>query len=154
MAELVAAAKVPVILMHMLGTPRDMQNNPRYDDCVEDVARFFEERIDFAISAGIDKSRIILDPGIGFGKRLSDNIELLARLERFKAFGLPLLIGTSRKSFIGMLQDSDRPASARIGGSIASGVTAVMKGANIVRVHDVAETVEALKVVSAVKGAI
>ncbi len=151
MAGTVAAAKAPVVLMHMLGTPRDMQRDPRYDDCVEEIAEFFEERIEHCLKTGIDRTKIILDPGIGFGKRLGDNLEILRRLERFKAFGLPLLVGASRKSFIGMLQNSDRPAGSRIGGSIASAVAAVVRGANIVRVHDVAETVEALKVVSAIR---
>ena len=151
MAEVAAGAKVPVVLMHMLGTTKDMQNNPAYVDCVKEIGEFFKQRIDFALSRGIDRSKIILDPGIGFGKRLSDNIAILTDLAEFKKFGLPILIGTSRKAFIGTLSETDRPAADRIGGSIASMVAAVLNGANIVRVHDVRESVEALKVVTALR---
>lgn len=152
MAALAAQTKVPVILMHMLGTPKSMQDNPHYDNCVEEIVVFFKERVAYCKQSGIDKSKLIIDPGIGFGKRLADNIEILSRLAEFKALGLPVLIGTSRKSFINMLNPSDKPPRMRIGGSIASMVAAVLNGANIVRVHDVAETVEALKVVAALKG--
>ncbi len=151
MAELVAATKVPVVLMHMLGTPRDMQVSPNYVDCIKEITDFFRERVEFAVSRGIDRSKIILDPGIGFGKRLADNIEILANIAEFRKLGLPILVGTSRKSFIGMLNDAGRPASERLGGSIASMVAAVFNGANIVRVHDVKESVEALKVIAAMR---
>lgn len=151
MAELIATKKVPLTLMHMLGTPRNMQKNPRYDNCVEEIARFFKERIDFCIKNGIDKSKLILDPGIGFGKRLCDNLEILSGLRSFKQFALPLLVGVSRKSFIGMLHPVDSPAHRRLGGSLAAVVAAVINGADIVRVHDVAETVEALKVIQAIR---
>lgn len=151
MAEIIANAKVPVILMHMLGTPQNMQMNPTYKDCVNEIKSFFEERINFCIEAGIDKSKIILDPGIGFGKRLSDNLEILQKLNILKKINLPLLIGTSRKSFINMIDPSGEPAYNRIGGSIASAVLAVQNGANIIRVHDVKETVEALKITMAIK---
>jgi len=151
MAEVIASRKVPVVLMHMLGTPRDMQKDPHYENCVQEITRFFAERIDFCIKNGIDRSQIILDPGIGFGKRLSDNLDILTRLQRFKKFSLPLLVGVSRKSFIGMIHPSGRPADQRIGGSIAAAVAAVNNGADIVRVHDVAPTVEALKVIQALK---
>ncbi|MEA2031730.1 MAG: dihydropteroate synthase, partial [candidate division Zixibacteria bacterium] len=110
-----------------------------------------EERIEFCRQNGIDKSRLILDPGIGFGKRLSDNIEILSNLKRFTSFGLPLLVGASRKSFINMLNPSDKSADNRIGGSLAAAVTAVINGASMVRVHDVGHTVEALKVVQAIR---
>jgi dihydropteroate synthase len=151
MAELIATKKVPLTLMHMLGTPRNMQKNPRYDNCVEEVARFFKERIDFCIKSGIDKSKLILDPGIGFGKRLCDNLEVLSGLRTFKQFALPLLVGVSRKSFIGMLHPVDSEAHRRLGGSLAAVVAAVINGTDIVRVHDVAETVEALKVIQAIR---
>ena len=151
MAELIATKKVPLALMHMLGTPRDMQKNPRYDNCVEEIAQFFRERVDFCIKNGIDKSKLILDPGIGFGKRLCDNLEILSGLRSFKQFALPLLVGVSRKSFIGMLHAVDSPSDQRLGGSLAAAVAAVINGADIVRVHDVAETVEALKVIQAIR---
>jgi dihydropteroate synthase len=130
-----------------------MQIDPHYGDCVEEIAAFFEERIHYCREQGVDKSRIILDPGIGFGKRLSDNLELLARLGRFRCFGLPVMVGASRKSFIGMLSPSSQAPDRRLGGSIAAAVAAVMHGAAIVRVHDVAPTVEALKVIQGIMGA-
>jgi len=151
MVELVAEKKVTVILMHMQGKPDDMQKNPKYDNCVEELVDFFHKRIDYCHSKGIDKNKIIIDPGIGFGKRLMDNIDILAHLDSFQQLGCPLLIGTSRKSFINMLNQPRKLASQRIGGSVASMALAVYKGANIVRVHDVAETVEAIKVVMAIK---
>jgi dihydropteroate synthase len=153
MGPLIAERKVPVVLMHMLGTPRDMQKSPSYLNCLDEIAEFFEERIEFAQKAGIDKSKIILDPGIGFGKRLNDNLSLLAGLDRYKRFRLPLLVGASRKSFIGMLHQSASTPEERIGGSIAAAVTAVRNGADIVRVHDVAPTVEALKVFQGIESA-
>ena len=151
MADLIASEKVPVVLMHMLGTPRHMQENPHYENCVQDIFQFFAERIDYCIKNGIDKAQIILDPGIGFGKRLVDNLDILANLLRFKEFSLPLLVGASRKSFIGMLDANGRAADQRIGGSIAAAVAAVLNGADIVRVHDVAQTVQALKVIQAIR---
>lgn len=153
MVGLIAKKRVPVVLMHMLGEPRNMQQHPRYDNCVEDIASFFKERIEFCTANGIDKSRLILDPGIGFGKRLSDNIEILAGLRRFAALNLPILIGASRKSFIGMLHPTDKQADQRSGGSIAAAVVAALHGASILRVHDVAQTVEALKVMQAIREA-
>ncbi len=151
MAPLVAERKVPVILMHMLGTPRDMQKNPSYRDCVAEISQFFTERIAFAVKMGIDKSKIILDPGIGFGKRLMDNIEIIAKFKEFKKLSRPLMVGVSRKSFIGMLNPDGSFPDRRLGGSIAAAVAVVLNGADIIRVHDVAETVEALKVIQAVK---
>jgi len=148
MAKVVSETKVSVILM--LGNPQNMQSDPTYNSVNDEIISFFSERISFAQSKKIDKSKLILDPGIGFGKRLSDNIKILSELEQFKQFNLPLLIGTSRKSFIDMLHPSSNKADSRIGGSIASAVCAVANGANIVRVHDVSETVEALKVLQAV----
>jgi len=153
MASLIAERKVPVVLMHMLGTPRDMQKNPGYHNCIEEIAEFFEERIGFCQQSGVDKTKIILDPGIGFGKRLNDNLALLAGLSRYKKFRLPLLVGASRKSFIGMLHQAASSPEERLGGSIAAAVTAVRNGADIVRVHDVAPTVEALKVFQGIETA-
>lgn len=151
MIDLVGSRCVPVILMHMLGTPATMQIEPRYDDCVREISEFFAERVGVCETRGIDTSRIIIDPGIGFGKRVSDNIEILARLAEFKHLGVPLMVGTSRKSFIGKIYQSDNPARLRLGGSIASMVAAVINGADIVRVHDVAESVEAIKILSAIR---
>ena len=151
MATLVAEQKAPLVLMHMLGKPKEMQNNPHYEDCVLEIDGFFAERLEFCQRSGIDKSKIILDPGIGFGKRLSDNLEILARLGELARFGLPLLTGASRKSFIGMLSPTEGKADERLGGSIAAAVIAVANGADIVRVHDVAQTVSALKLLQAVK---
>lgn len=151
MAGVIVDAKVPVVLMHMLGTPRDMQTSPQYRDCVGEIGDFFDERLSFCRERGIDRSKIILDPGIGFGKRLSDNLAILTHLERFRRFGLPLMVGASRKSFIGMLSSLSEIPERRLGGSIAAAVAAVMNGADIVRVHDVAQTVEALKVIQAVR---
>ena len=151
MPDVVANCKVPVVLMHMKGTPGQMQQDPHYDDCVGEIQQFFRDRIEFCKLAGIDKSKIILDPGIGFGKRLFDNTEILANLETFKIFSLPIMIGVSRKSFIGMINPTDSRAANRIGGSIAAALLAIQNGANIVRVHDVAETVEAIKVIKAIR---
>ncbi len=152
LAPLVAERKAPAILMHMQGEPRTMQKNPHFDDCVRELIAFFHERIGHAVEHGIDKSKLILDPGIGFGKRLQDNLDILSRLAAFKTLGLPILVGASRKRFIAMLHDADRPAAERLGGSIAAAVIAVNNGAAIVRAHDVAPTVEALKVLQAVRG--
>lgn len=151
MPQLIAEKKVPVVLMHMLGRPRDMQKNPHYDNCVKEINEFFEERISYCLKNGIDKSQLILDPGIGFGKRLSDNIEILAGLKSFMHFGLPLVIGASRKSFINMLYPGTEEPARRLGGSIAAAVAAANNGADIIRVHDVHETVEALKVNMAIR---
>jgi len=151
MAGVIAEKKAPLILMHMLGVPRDMQKNPEYKDCVAEIIEFFKERVAFCIDTGIDKSKIIIDPGIGFGKRLSDNIEILVKIGKFRELNLPVLVGVSRKSFIGMLHPSGNLPDQRMGGSIAATVAAILNGADIVRVHDVAETVEALKVIQALK---
>jgi dihydropteroate synthase len=141
----------PIIIMHMLGTPRTMQDNPSYADCVNQLKDFFDERIDFCMKNGIKKDRIILDPGIGFGKRLQDNLLIIKRLDEFKTFGCPVMIGTSRKSFISMITGIKGDADKRIGGSIASMLLALSRGCNIVRVHDVAETVEAIKISEAIR---
>jgi len=151
MAGVIAEKKAPLILMHMLGVPRDMQKNPEYKDCVAEIIEFFKERVAFCIDTGIDKSKIIIDPGIGFGKRLSDNIEILVKIGKFRVLNLPVMIGVSRKSFIGMLHPGGNLPHQRLGGSIAAAVAAILNGADIVRVHDVAETVEALKVIQALK---
>jgi dihydropteroate synthase len=151
MVKLVARTSVPVVLMHMLGRPKDMQVNPSYEDCVAEIKAFFTERIAFAVSHGVDTSQIIIDPGIGFGKRLADNIDILAELDEFQSLSRPILVGASRKSFIGMLSPSTEPPESRLGGSIAAAVMATLHGADIIRVHDVRETVEAMKVMLATR---
>lgn len=150
-SALAACAKlaVPVCLMHMQGQPRTMQQSPHYHDVVQDIVQFFQERIAACETAGIARQRLILDPGFGFGKTLSHNVELLRRLAAFSDLGLPILVGLSRKSMIGALLDN-RPVEGRLHGSVASAVIAAMQGASIVRVHDVGATVDALKIVNAV----
>jgi dihydropteroate synthase len=152
MSVVAARTGVPVILMHMLGKPRDMQVKPEYSDCVGEIGEFFEERMGAALEAGIARERIILDPGIGFGKRIQDNLDILRRCGEFARFGRPLLVGASRKSFIAQVPGGAGEPSNRIGGSIAAAIMAVANGASIVRVHDVAATVEALHVWRAIQG--
>jgi len=147
--ETAASLGVPVVLMHMLGEPRSMQEAPDYEDVVADVHRFLAERIFSAEMAGIDKKRIVVDPGFGFGKTLAHNLALLARFERFADLGVPVLAGLSRKSSIGALTGRDDPHD-RVFGSVAAHLIAVQRGAMLVRVHDVAATVDALKVCNAV----
>src|SRR3954470_5346789 len=148
MAGLCAGRDCIVVLMHMQGEPRTMQKDPTYDDVVDDVKAFLAERIDFAVAAGVAEERISIDPGIGFGKGLEHNLELLARLGELRDLGRPVVVGTSRKSFIGKLDGS--AVGERQGGTIASSVIAVANGAAAVRVHDVAMVAEALRVVGAV----
>ena len=144
-----AALGVPVVLMHMLGEPRSMQEDPRYDDVVAQVHRFLAERIFAAEMAGIPRRRIVADPGFGFGKTTAHNLELLAGLERLAELGVPVLAGLSRKRSIGELTGRQVPAE-RVAGSVAAHLLAAQRGARIVRVHDVAATVDALKVWEAV----
>jgi dihydropteroate synthase len=147
MAGLVADRGVGICLMHMRGEPRTMQDDPRYDDVVDDVRAFLEERMGAATAAGIAEERIWLDPGIGFGKTIDHNLELLRRLDELAALGRPLVIGTSRKSFLGRI--TGREAGERLPGTIATNVLALARGASIFRVHDVAEVAEALAVAAA-----
>jgi dihydropteroate synthase len=148
LAEVVAAAQADCCLMHMLGTPRTMQRDPRYDDVVSEVKAFLEERMRFAVAAGIAEERILLDPGIGFGKTVAHNLQLLARLRELVALGRPIVIGTSRKSFIGRLTGREAPAD-RVAGTIATNVLALERGASVFRVHDVAPVHDALAVAAA-----
>jgi len=150
MAALCAERKVGVVLMHMPGNPRTMQDDPSYADVVDDVKAFLAERVEAAVAAGIDEERIWLDPGIGFGKTLEHNLELLRRLGELREFGRPLVIGTSRKSFIGKVDGS--AVDERIGGTIASTVFAAAEGADVLRVHDVAESAQAMRVTEAILG--
>jgi len=147
-AGLVADRGVDCCLMHMLGEPRTMQIDPRYDDVVGDVKAFLEERMSFAVRAGIAEDHILLDPGIGFGKTLEHNLELLRRLDELVALGRPVVIGTSRKSFLGTLTGREDP-QARVPGTIATNVLAYERGARVFRVHDVAPVVDALRVTAA-----
>jgi dihydropteroate synthase len=140
-----ADLKVPVCLMHMQGEPRTMQQAPHYDDVVSDVRRFLAERIFACEMSGIDKKRIVVDPGFGFGKTLEHNLGLLRALDQFAALGVPLLVGLSRKGMIGTLTGRENPAD-RAAGSAAAALLAVQKGAAIVRVHDVAATRDVLAV--------
>jgi dihydropteroate synthase len=147
MAPLVAERRVDVCLMHMLGEPRTMQDNPCYDEVVTDVARFLRERMEFAVSRGVAEEQILLDPGIGFGKTVQHNLELLRRLDEIVALGRPVLVGTSRKSFLGRL--TGREVDDRLAGTIATNVIALERGARIFRVHEVAPVLDALKVAAA-----
>ena len=139
-----AKANVPICLMHMQGQPRTMQSDPHYVDLITDVNRFFNERIQACEQYGIARQQLILDPGFGFGKTMAHNYQLLAQLEQFHQFGLPLLAGMSRKSMISKLLN--KPPMDCVAGSLACATIAAMKGAQIIRVHDAQETVDALKV--------
>ncbi len=148
MAGLCAERGAGLVLMHMKGDPRTMQENPVYEDVVDEVKAFLAERLEVAIAAGVDEERVWLDPGIGFGKTLEHNLELLRRLGELRDLGRPLVVGTSRKGFIGRVDGS--AVEDRLGGTIASSVLAVAEGADVVRVHDVAEAAQALKVAGAI----
>ena len=159
MAGVVAGAGVRCCLMHMLGEPRTMQADPRYGDVVDDVRAFLAERLEFAASAGIARERIMLDPGIGFGKTVEHNLALLARLQEIASLGRPVVIGTSRKSFIGRILGRSHAAGdsaaidRRLGGTIATNLIALERGARIFRVHDVGPVGDALAVAAATLGA-
>ena len=144
-----AELSVPVCLMHMQGNPETMQQQPSYDDVVAEVMDFLRQRIDAALDAGVDPGNIIVDPGFGFGKTLEHNLLLLRSLPELKQLGVPLLVGMSRKGMIGAILD--KPADQRLYGSLSVAVIAAMLGADIVRVHDVEETVDALAMVRALR---
>lgn len=147
--DLLANSNAGVCLMHMQGLPANMQDNPLYKDVVNEVLVFLQARLQASIYKGIDKTRILLDPGFGFGKTRAHNIALIQQLESFSTLGQPLLVGLSRKSILGQMTGND--VEARLYASIAASVIAAQKGARILRVHDVKATVEALKVVSAIQ---
>jgi dihydropteroate synthase len=149
MASLVATERVPLVLMHMQGTPQTMQAEPRYGDVTREVRDFLAMQLYEAMDAGIVPESIILDPGIGFGKTLDHNLQLLRTIPALAALGQPLLVGASRKAFIGKILNLDAPD--RLEGSLAAAVAAVLAGANIVRVHDVAETSRAVRVADAIR---
>jgi dihydropteroate synthase len=147
MVEVVAEHEVECCLMHMLGEPRTMQQDPHYDEVVSDVKGFLEARMSFAVAHGVDEERILLDPGIGFGKTDVHNLELLGRLHELTELGRPIVIGTSRKSFLGRL--TGRPVQDRLAATIATNVIAYERGARIFRVHDVAPVRDALLITAA-----
>ncbi len=147
MAEVIAAADIDCCLMHMLGEPRTMQRDPRYDDVVSEVKAFLERRMELAVSQGIAEHKIVLDPGIGFGKTTEHNLELLRRLDEIVALGRPVAIGTSRKSFLGRI--TAKPVEDRIAATIATNVLAYVRGARVFRVHDVAPIHDALAITAA-----
>ncbi|MGY8750473.1 MAG: dihydropteroate synthase [Fidelibacterota bacterium] len=138
MANLVSTRKVPIILMHMQGSPQNMQLNPSYNNLINDLIIFFKTKIEIANKAGILDNMIIIDPGIGFGKSVEDNFEIIRELKQIKAMGYPILLGPSRKSFIG--EALNLPVKDRLEGTMASITVGIINGANIVRVHDVIET--------------
>lgn len=150
MAKKVADLGVPVVIMHMQGRPKNMQENPSYRDVIADISTFFLQRIKEAKDAGIEDDNIIIDPGIGFGKRLEHNLEILKRLNEFSSFGYPVLMGASRKSFLGEILG--KRADERLFGSLAVAASAVEKGASYLRVHDVKETRDVIKTVEAIRG--
>jgi dihydropteroate synthase len=152
MAELVAESGAYLCLMHMKGEPRTMQANPTYGDVAAEVASFLEERLRFAVAAGIEEERICLDPGIGFGKTVQQNFKLIRRLEVLTALGRPVVVGFSRKSSLGRILGDPGATTGPLSASLSAAVTAYERGATIIRAHDVREHVEALKVAAAVLG--
>ncbi len=149
--EVAAAANASVILMHMQGEPRAMQENPRYEDAAAEVFDYLAGRVAACEKAGIARSRIAVDPGIGFGKTLNHNLEIINQLDRFKSIGCPVVLGASRKSFIAMIDEKADTPAKRLGGSLAAALAGVARGASILRVHDVFETRQALAVWGAIE---
>jgi dihydropteroate synthase len=150
LAEVAARSGAGLILMHMRGRPAEMQDEPRYDDLLAEVIGALRRSLEAALAAGVAADQVALDPGIGFGKRLPHNLALLRHLGALRALGRPLVVGASRKSFLGEL--TGRPAGERLAGSLAAAAAAIRAGAAVVRVHDVAETVDAVRVADAVRG--
>lgn len=151
MVQVIVRMGAGVVLMHIRGTPRTMQQQPSYEDVVGEVSVFFDERIRFALSCGLVQKQIVLDPGIGFGKLLEHNLMLLAQLDRFTGFGCPLLVGVSRKAFLGQLVD--QPVQERQWATAAAVAMAVERGAGILRVHDVRAMREVMQVTMAISQA-
>ena len=152
LAGVVAGSRAYLCLMHMRGNPRSMQDDPRYDDVASEVAAFLEERLRFAVDAGVAEDRICLDPGIGFGKTVAQNVELIARLDVLLALGRPVLVGISRKRSLGRLLGDPDALTGSTAASVGAAVAAFAKGATIIRAHDVREHAEALTVAAAVLG--
>lgn len=150
MADVAVKYNVPIILMHIKGTPKDMQKNPHYDDVVKEVKDFFQERIDYGISKGIKRNKMILDPGIGFGKNFNHNMELIRKIDSLFVFDLPILLAVSRKSSIGKAL-GDLPVEERLEGTIAVSCYAAMKDVDMIRVHDVLENKRAIKMIEVLK---
>jgi dihydropteroate synthase len=150
MANLISTREVPIILMHMQGSPQDMQLNPIYNNLINDLIHFFKSKIEIASKAGILKNMIILDPGIGFGKQVEDNFEIIRELKQIKAMGYPILLGPSRKSFIG--KALNLPLEERLEGTMATIAVGIINGAKIVRVHDVIETRRTVSIVENILG--
>ena len=149
MAPLIAAEKVPVVLMHMQGAPQTMQQRPRYQNVVQEVREFLQSRIHFALEAGVEADRIIIDPGIGFGKELDHNLALLRGIPTLVSLGRPILVGPSRKTFIGKILEVG--PEGRLEGSLAAAVAAVLAGANMIRTHDVKEARLAIRIADALR---
>ena len=149
MAKVVADYKTPVVLMHMKGTPKDMQINPYYENVLQEVYDFLAERIDYALTQGIDKVQIAIDPGIGFGKRLEDNLRLIKHLSFFKSLGQPILLGPSRKTFIGKVLNIEVPAQRDVG-TLGVVALATLLGVDIVRVHAVREARQIIKIIKTI----
>jgi len=152
-ARVAAAFGVPVSVMHIKGNPKDMQDDPRYDDLFGEISDYLAESVAIAVRAGVAHDMIIVDPGIGFGKTLAHNLLILKKLEKFKSLGKPILVGVSRKSFIGRVLGG-LPVDERLVGSAAAAALCVLNGADIVRAHDVKETVHAVKIADAVRRAL
>lgn len=150
LVKVIADSKAPLILMHIKGTPENMQQNPYYDDVIKEIIEYFLERMEFAESFGVDLSKVIIDPGIGFGKRYEDNLEILARLRELKSLKKPILIGASRKAFIGKAL-GDVPPEERLEGTLGITALCVLNDVDIVRVHDVKENKRVIKVLEAIK---
>ncbi len=150
MSDLVAQRGVPVILMHMKGTPRDMQLNPHYDDVIREIHDFFKERINFCMGKGISRKQIILDPGIGFGKRFQDNLDIINNIKAFLDLQRPVLVGPSRKAFLGKITGHATPSHMDIA-TCGTVVAAVLNGAGLVRVHEPGCVVDAIKVAHALR---
>jgi len=147
-ATFAAEAGVPVVIMHMQGTPRDMQDNPSYKDVITEIYDFFVRRIAATVDTGVEEQQIIIDPGFGFGKTVDHNLEILRRLREFRSLGRPVLIGTSRKSTIGEVLD--KPVTERLWGTAATCAVAIANGANIIRVHDVSQMVQVARMTDAI----
>ena len=149
MREVVADSSAGVVVMHMQGTPRTMQDDPTYDDVIADIRLFLDARTRAVLESGSDPAAIVIDPGIGFGKTIDHNLTLLNRLDAFDTLGFPVMVGASRKRFLGALTDRPEPADRDLGSAVAAAV-AVLRGARVVRVHNVAVTLEAVKVAWAI----
>lgn len=151
MADTIAKLEVPVILMHIKGTPENMQKDPFYKDLIPELKQYFHAAIDFALSKGIKKEKVIIDPGIGFGKRLQDNIEIVKKLHEFEEFELPISMGLSRKSFLGAISDEPDPVK-REAETITANIIAILNGVSIIRVHNVENAVKSIKVLKQLAG--